>query len=199
MSREDFGNIIQIGDILVSEEVVTECFSCDYGKCKGVCCVVGDSGAPLEEYELEAVERNYPVYSPLMKEDGRAAVDRKGFFEVDVEGDMVTPLSERTGACAYMFSDEGGNNLCSMERCFFEGKCSFRKPSSCWLYPIRVTKLTGGGRALNLHRWKLCKDAFRKGREEGVRVYEFLKEPLAAVFGREFWDALDAARRKYFV
>ncbi|MBQ5528555.1 MAG: DUF3109 family protein, partial [Bacteroidales bacterium] len=39
MGREDFGTIIQIGDILVSEEVVTEYFACDYEKCRGCCCV----------------------------------------------------------------------------------------------------------------------------------------------------------------
>ena len=51
--KNDFGTIIQIGDILVSEEVVTEFFACDYPVCKGICCVIGDSGAPLEEEELD--------------------------------------------------------------------------------------------------------------------------------------------------
>ncbi len=37
-----FGTIIQIGDILVSEDVVLEYFACDYGRCKGCCCVIGD-------------------------------------------------------------------------------------------------------------------------------------------------------------
>ena len=58
--KNDFGTIIQIGDILVSEEVVTEFFACDYPVCKGACCIAGDSGAPLEEDELPALERDYP-------------------------------------------------------------------------------------------------------------------------------------------
>ena len=33
----NFGNIIQIGDILVSTDVVTEYFACDYVKCHGQC------------------------------------------------------------------------------------------------------------------------------------------------------------------
>ena len=61
MGREDFGTIIQIGDILVSEEVVTEYFACDYEKCRGCCCVHGDSGAPLREEETEELEKHYPV------------------------------------------------------------------------------------------------------------------------------------------
>ena len=38
MLNDRFGTIVQIGDILVSEEVVSEYFACDYGVCKGRCC-----------------------------------------------------------------------------------------------------------------------------------------------------------------
>ena len=38
-----FGTIFEIGDCLVSEEVITEYFACDYEKCKGCCCIIGDS------------------------------------------------------------------------------------------------------------------------------------------------------------
>ena len=65
-SNKDIGTIIQIGDILVSEDVVTEHFACEYSKCKGICCVIGDSGAPLEEAELDKIEENYESFSPLM-------------------------------------------------------------------------------------------------------------------------------------
>ena len=51
------GTIIEIDDCLVSEEILTEYFACDYEKCKGCCCVIGDSGAPMEECEAEAIEK----------------------------------------------------------------------------------------------------------------------------------------------
>ena len=66
-------------------------------------------------------------------------------------------------------------------------------PQSCRLYPIRITKLTGGGLAFNLHRWGICKDAFEKGRREGIRVYQFLKEPLTELYGEDFYRDLCAA------
>ena len=47
------GTIIEIDDCLVSEEILTEYFACDYEKCKGCCCGIGDSGAPMEECEAE--------------------------------------------------------------------------------------------------------------------------------------------------
>jgi len=193
MGKNDFGTIIQIGDILVSEEIVTEFFACDYARCKGICCVEGDGGAPLKEEELDPLERNYEVYSTLMKPQGLSAVDQKGFFEIDRDGDIVTPLVEDSKECAYSFYDDSGNCFCSIERCFLAGKCSFRKPVSCWLYPIRVTKMPGGGEALNLHRWSICVDGYRKGREEGIRVYQFLKQPLIETYGKDFYDALCAA------
>lgn len=195
-SNNKFGTIIQIGDILVSEDVVTECFACDYAVCKGCCCIIGDSGAPLEESELEPLEENYPIYSKLMRPQGRAQIDKEGFFSIDRDGDIVTPVVDQTEECAYTTFDEAGNCFCSIERCFFQGECKFRKPQSCWLYPIRVTKLTGGGQALNLHRWGICKDAYEKGRREGIRVYQFLRDPLISVFGQDFYDALSYAAKK---
>ena len=82
-SNNRFGTIIQIGDILVSEEVVTEYFACDYAKCKGICCIIGDSGAPLDESELEKLEEDYPVYSKLMRPQGLSQVEKEGFFSID--------------------------------------------------------------------------------------------------------------------
>ncbi len=192
-SNKDFGTIIQIGDILVSEDVVIEYFACDYSKCKGICCVIGDSGAPLEEAELDKIEENYESFFPLMSEKGRAQVARNGFFIIDRDNDIVTPIVDVSGECAYTTFDEAGNCFCSMEKCFFNRTCKFRKPQSCWLYPIRVTKLSSGGLALNVHHWGLCKDAYEKGKREGIRIYEFLREPLIAIFGEEFYSALSAA------
>jgi len=194
--RKKFGTIVQIGDILISEDVITEYFACDYAKCKGVCCIIGDSGAPLEESELDSLEENYKTYSRLMRPQGIKEVEKDGFFVIDRDGDLVTPTVEDSGECAYTTFDEDGNCFCAIERCFFEGTCKFRKPQSCWLYPIRITKLTGGGLALNLHRWHLCADAYEKGKREGIRVYEFLREPLTKLFGEDFYSALSEAARR---
>jgi len=191
-----FGTIIEIGDILVSEDVVTEFFACDYPVCQGRCCIIGDSGAPLKEEELEPLEKAYPVYSPLMSEGGKAAVDAKGFFEIDRDGDIVTPLVEGTEECAFCKIDGAGNCSCTIEQQFCCGLLKdFRKPISCSLYPIRVVDLGGGRIGLNLHRWNICAPAYEKGKKEKVRVYEFLREPLIRAFGEEFYSALSEAAR----
>ena len=195
MGKGRFGTIIQIGDILVSEDVVMEYFACDYATCRGACGIAGDSGAPLDERELEGLERDYPAYCGYMTPQGRAAVDAKGFFEVDRDDDIVTPLMApgTPGAqdlpCAFCHFGEAGECLCAIE---MAGRT---KPVSCSLYPIRVTKLTGGGLALNVHHWDICKPAFDKGAREGVRVFQFLKNPLTKAFGEDFYSALDAAAK----
>ena len=125
-----------------------------------------------------------------MLQSGRDTVDLQGFFEIDRDGDIVTPLVPGSEACAYAHFDQNGNCLCAIE------KCGCRKPASCSLYPIRVTKLTGGGLALNVHHWDICKPAFEKGRKEGVRVYEFLKKPLIDNYGEDFYSALEQAAAK---
>ena len=186
MRREDFGTIIEIGDVLVSEDVVCEFFACDYPVCKGACCIVGDSVAPLEEEEIPTLERDYPSFCSLMSDAGRTAAESSSFFAVDREGDLVTPLVPGTEECAYC-RFEGDNCLCAIE------KAGLTKPISCALYPIRVKKFKGGGMALNLHRWDICKCAFERGKREGIRVYQFLREPLIRRFGPEFYEALSAA------
>lgn len=189
MGKGKFGTIVQIGDILVSEDVVTEYFACDYGKCRGACCIIGDSGAPMEEDETDLVEREYPEFKDLMRPQGREAAEKKGFFEIDRDGDIVTPLVEGSCECAYCHFGPDGECLCAIEM------RGLKKPVSCSLYPIRVTRLTGGGLALNLHRWEICGDAFEKGRREHIRVYEFLRKPLTERFGEEFYEALSAAAK----
>ena len=80
MSRKDFGTIIEIGDILVSEDVVLEYFACDYAVCKGKCCIIGDSGAPLKEEELEPIEANYDSFKGLMRPEGPGRRGGQGLF-----------------------------------------------------------------------------------------------------------------------
>lgn len=189
MSERRFGAIIQIGDILVSEDVIDEYFACDYAACKGRCCIEGDSGAPVEEDELASLLEAYPECHQYMSEEGCEVVENEGVATIDREGDLVTTLVGNGGACSFCSFGENGSVLCAIER------AGLRKPASCSLYPIRVTKLSSGGQALNLHRWNICKDAFRKGRKENIPVYRFLKKPLIAVYGKEFYEALDAAAK----
>lgn len=120
--------MIEIDDKIISADLLRECFACDLGKCKGICCVEGDAGAPLDIEEVDILEQEWDNYAPYMTEQGRRAVLEQGFMVVDQEGDYTTPLVEGV-ACAYAF-EENGITFCAIERAFREGKCSFLKPIS---------------------------------------------------------------------
>ena len=183
--------MIEIDDKIVSADILRECFACDLGKCKGICCVEGDAGAPLKLEEVDELEENYAAYAPYMTEEGRREVERQGFMVVDSDGDYTTPLVNNA-ECAYAF-EENGITFCAIERAYREGKCSFLKPISCHLYPIRVMKFSNGTFGLNYHRWGVCHDAVECGRKIGLPIYKALKEPIIRRFGEEFYKALECA------
>ena len=106
---------------------------------------------------------------------------------------MVTPLVPGREECAYAACDAEGSWFCTIERSWCRGGSDFVKPISCRLYPIRVSRLSNGMTALNLHRWNICSCAFAKGKKEGIPVFRFLQKPLTDAFGEEFYAALEAA------
>lgn len=204
MGRNIHGTVIQIDDCLISEEVFTTFFACDYEKCKGACCIIGDSGAPLEEEEIHIIEQRYHDFEPFLNDAAKLTISKEGFFEIDSDGDVVTPLVPGTEECAFSCLDKEGHRFCAIERKMYMDAektgtkiptTEFRKPVSCWLYPIRITKLSNGMQALNVHHWHICKDAFTRGKREKIRVYEFLKEPLTYLYGEEFYSALSEAAK----
>ena len=189
--RRYLPQMIEIDDKIVSADLLRECFACDLAQCKGICCVEGNAGAPLEEDEVEILEREYPNYRSCMTPEGIEAVERQGFTVVDEEGDLTTPLVN-DAECAYAYT-ENGVTLCAIEKAWQEGRTPFRKPISCHLYPIRLMRFSNGTIGLNYHRWSVCAPARRCGARLGIPVYKALREPIIRRFGPEFYQALEAA------
>ncbi len=183
--------MIEIDGKIVSADLLRERFCCDLDACKGICCVEGNAGAPLDEEECGILAREYPRYTPYMTPEGIRAVEAQGFALLDEEGDWTTPLVG--GAeCAYSYQ-ENGVTLCAIEKAFRAGETDFRKPISCHLYPIRLARFSNGTVGLNYHRWEVCRDARRCGKRLGIPVYKTLKEAIVRRFGEEFYAALEAA------
>ena len=185
--------MIEIDGKIVSDDILTECFACDIAQCKGQCCVEGNAGAPLEEDEVDILEEEFASYRPYMTAEGIAAVERQGFMVVDTDGDYTTPLVD-DAECAYAYT-ENGVTLCAIEKAFLKGECSFRKPISCHLYPIRLVTFSNGGVGLNYHRWNVCRSACQQGRQLGIPVYKAVREAIVRRFGEEFYEALESARQ----
>lgn len=183
--------MIEIDDKIVSTDILTTPFLCDIRKCKGICCVEGNAGAPLEMDEVDTLEQEFEAYRKYMKPEGVEAVERDGFMVIDSDGDYTTPLINDC-ECAYSYQ-EGGVTLCAIERAYKSGETTFVKPISCHLYPIRLTTFSNGTIGLNYHRWAVCSSALECGQDLGVPMFQMLKEPIIRRFGAEFFDALVAA------
>ena len=181
--------IVDIDDKLLSFELFTECFCCDYEMCGGACCVHGDSGAPVSDNEKKILEKQIAQIIPYMQDAGRKTIEQQGVAVVDIEGDLVTPLI-RGQECAYSVYDNDFNCFCSIEQAYFDKKTDFRKPISCHLYPIRVKK-TDKVIMLNYDQWSICQCARDKGNREKIPVYKFLEEPLKRCFGKDFYDKIE--------
>ncbi|MBR4403241.1 MAG: DUF3109 family protein [Flavobacteriales bacterium] len=188
--------MIQIKDTLISDDIITECFVCDLSKCKGECCIAGDSGAPVGEEEKKTMEDVLPQVLPYMTPEGRRTVELMGAWVVDsYDRSPVTPLIDGK-ECAYLIKNDEGISLCAIEQAYNDGKIRFKKPISCHLYPIRLSQIMSYT-ALNYHRWEVCSDACVLGKKLGVPIYKFLKEPLTARFGKNWYAELELTAREY--
>ena len=81
-----------IQEVLVSDAVVEEQFLCNLSACKGACCVEGDSGAPLEEEELQILEDIYNDVKPFLTEVGQATIEEKGKYQYYKEAEEMLSL-----------------------------------------------------------------------------------------------------------
>jgi hypothetical protein len=181
--------IVEIDDKLISTEIFERKFVCDLNACKGACCVEGDNGAPLTLEEVDILEEIYDAVKPFMREEGIAAVEKTGVFYMDEWNEPATTLVDNQ-ECAFVYFDEKGITKCAIEQAHLAGKVDWKKPISCHLYPIRVSKLTNNV-ALNYDEWNICKPACACGEQLNVPVYKFLKEPIIRAFGEEFYDDME--------
>ena len=178
-----------VGNVLVSEELIDKCFCCDLSQCKGACCVDGDLGAPVAPDEVAELEEYYPDFQKYMTEEGVAVVENGGTFVFNGGDSFDTPLVESNDACAFAFYEDGVAK-CAIEKCFLDGDIPFRKPISCYLYPIRVSRV-GDYEALNYDHWSICKTAVENGERQHLPVYQFLREPLIDKYGAEWYAELE--------
>ena len=185
--------MIEIGRTIISRDVFEEHFVCDLLKCKGACCVEGDSGAPLTSDEAASIERDYGHFKDNLPLIHQKEIGRQGFSIIDSDGDIVTPLIDNR-QCAYSFTDEKGILKCSIEKAFLEGKTTFRKPLSCHLFPIRIKEYKHID-AVNYQELKICKPGKACGVANKTPLYKFLKEPLIRKYGENWYKEVEVAAR----
>lgn len=188
--------MFQIGDTLISEEIIENDFVCNLSACKGACCVDGDAGAPLNMAETKILDAIYEKVKPYMRPEGIAAVEANGTFVADEfeAGEWETPLVN--GAeCAYAIFEGDGMVKCAIEAAHKEGKVDWKKPVSCHLYPIRIKEYSKFI-AVNYDKWHICSAACSLGKELQVPVYKFVKDALVARFGEAWYSELENVAKR---
>jgi hypothetical protein len=183
--------MIEIGRAILSRDIFEKHFVCDLLKCKGACCVEGDSGAPLTGEEALMIEKEYPNFEAYLPEKHKKQIRKQGFSMIDSDGDLVTPLVNNR-QCAYTYTDARGILKCGIEKAYFDGKSKFRKPISCHLFPIRITEYKRFD-AVNYQELEICKPGRACGASMQVPLYKFLKEPLIKKYGEEWYEQVEIA------
>lgn len=189
--------MIAIDNVLISDDVIQAKFVCDLHKCKGGCCEDGDAGAPLQKEEKQILDENFESVKPYLTNEGLREIERQGKYVYDREFGWVTPTVGGK-ICAYGFRDNQGIIKCGIEQAYNDGKLGWKKPVSCHLYPIKVSR---SREYINVNyepREVLCKPGCALGKKLKVPVYQFLKDAIIRKFGTDFYDALHQVAVEHF-
>lgn len=183
-------SILQVGDVLLSSDILTEHFCCDLDACGGACCIEGDAGAPITKEEERELERVLPAVWHDLDPRAQKVLNKQGVSYRDPEGELVTSIVGGKDCCFTCYNEKG-ICLCATDRAHREGRINWSKPISCYLYPIREKRLSNGLIALNYDRWTVCHPAVKLGRELQLPIYQFLREPLIRRFGEAWYAELE--------
>lgn len=162
----------------------------------GICCIEGDTGAPLETEEISLLQDSVASIQPYMTENGIKCVEDTGIFDYDEKGNYVTPLVN--GAACTFCNFKNGVAVCAIELAFDNGDITFQKPISCHLYPLRINR-SGTFEKITFHRWNICRSAIQNGEKKKIPLVIFLKDALIRKFG-EIWynDLIDLCKLNLF-
>ena len=188
--------MVEIEDKIISDELFEKKFVCDLQKCKGGCCVEGDSGAPLKSREIKEIANNLSIIKSEMSTKGLNSIKNNVFHYVDSDGDKVTKLVDGK-ECVFVVFDKNNIAKCSIESAYRKNKINVNKPISCHLYPVRIKKYDSFT-AVNVDSWHVCKPACECGTELNVPVFKFLKDAIVRSWGLDFFHHLDSVYNEFF-
>lgn len=180
-------------ETIVDEALGSTRFACDLGACKGACCTTpGGRGAPLDDAEVALVEAAVEPAIEYLSERNRRTIEMRGAIEGRA-GDYTTRCIDRRD-CVFVYY-EGDVAKCAIERAYFDGKTTFRKPLSCHLFPIRINDLFDAD-LLRYERIPECDPALANGAKTGIPLYQFLREAIVRAYGEPYYKALAARIEK---
>lgn len=179
-------NFVSVDEVLVSKEISSKNFACDLAKCKGACCTLkSDFGAPLLEEEVEKIRQILPIVKEYLPEEHLQEIEKNGFFD-EKNGELMTH-SVNNEACVFVYF-ENKIAKCGIEKAFLDGKVDFKKPVSCHLFPIRISKF--GGDVLRYEKFDECKPALKNGNDNNIKLVDFCEESLTRTYSKKWYNTL---------
>jgi len=186
--------MIEVGGILVENEIFTEYFLCDIKKCLGSCCTFpGVYGAPLTVAEAPIVEQQFEKVKHLLSAKSLDWIKKHGVVEFASARPTTVCINKRD--CVFVYYS-GEIALCSIEKEFLANNTDFRKPISCWLFPIRVGVI-GDSMLLYYEKIRECSTAIKNGEMKQMKIYQTLREPLIAFLGENWYNELLKVASKF--
>jgi Protein of unknown function (DUF3109) len=179
-------NLVSVDNVLVSKEIADSHFACNLDLCKGACCTLeSDFGAPILEEEIVKINEILPVVKKYLSSEHIQEIENNGFFEEKDGGILIKSVGRK--ACVFVYF-ENGIAKCSIEKAYLKNETDFKKPISCHLFPIRISKFAGD--VLRYERFSECKPAIANGGQKGMKLLEFCKEPLQRSYGNKWYSKL---------
>ncbi|MHB1688052.1 MAG: DUF3109 family protein [Ignavibacteriaceae bacterium] len=179
-------NLIHIEDILIRPEIAETKFACDLEKCKGACCTLeSEYGAPLLEKEIKKIAGMLSQTKKYLSGESIKIIETDGFFE-NKDGEFLTRSVENKDCVFVYYENEIAK--CSIEKVFFEEGTDFRKPISCHLFPIRVSKF--GSDVLRYEKFSDCAPALENGEKNKIKLLDFCKDSLTRLYGKKWYSTL---------
>jgi len=182
--------MLEISGIVVEKKILTEYFLCDLSKCKGACCTFpGELGAPVSDEEVPMLNSQTNITRDILSEKSLNYIKNNGVVENKIGRYTTVCINKRD--CVFVYYDKD-IALCSIEKKFFDKQTDFRKPISCWLFPVRIA--THKNKTyLYYEEIPECSSAIKNGKNKNIKIYQMLKDPLTQVFSAEWYFELENA------
>lgn len=177
--------MFSVDHVLISDSVATASFSCNLGLCKGACCVIGASGAPVSKSEQKPLHKAWKMLSHELEDAARQSVEDHGLIQRSDDGLELTCVDNKE--CVFVKYVDG-IAMCSIQAAFFAGRMDWEKPLSCHLFPLRISHNNGLDFMNFEYVPEICSSAVSCGSSQGVYLSDFLEKPLIRTYGDSWYQ-----------
>lgn len=178
--------MFQVGNVLIQDDVALVKFQCNISLCKGACCVVGASGAPVAKKEIPVLRKAYSVLKSELRPEAIEVVENQELIFSDEKGNAELACVKGEECVFVVYENDVA--ICSIQRAFYQGKFDWEKPISCHLFPIRIFSDQGTDFMNYVYVPELCESAVTCGSQEGVYLSDFLEKPLTRKYGKRWYQ-----------